>query len=111
VQAAAVAAISSSQECVDGIRRTYRERMDTLVSGLTAGGFDVIDPRATFYCLIANPKGYTSAEFASKLLDAGVVATPANGFGPGGEGYVRLTVCAPVDRIREAVNRIKSVKL
>jgi LL-diaminopimelate aminotransferase len=111
VQAAAVAAISSSQECVDGIRRTYRERMDALVSGLRAGGFDVIDPRATFYCLIANPKGYTSAEFASKLLDAGVVATPANGFGPGGEGYVRLTVCAPVDRIREAVNRIKSVKL
>jgi LL-diaminopimelate aminotransferase len=112
VQAAAVAAITSSQKCVEEIRATYRERMNALVSGLRAGGFDVLDPRATFYCLIANPAGYSSAEFASKLLtESGVVATPANGFGPGGEGYVRLTVCAPVDRIREAVERIRRTRL
>jgi LL-diaminopimelate aminotransferase len=112
VQAAAVAAISSPQDCVDEIRRTYRERMDALVAGLKGAGFDVIDPRATFYCLIANPSGYKSAELASKLLtEAGVVATPANGFGPGGEGYVRLTVCAPLPRIKEAVERIRKMKL
>ncbi len=112
VQAAAVAALSSSQECVAEIRRTYRERMDAMVSGLRAAGFDVIEPRATFYCLIANPTGYTSAEFASRLLtEAGVVATPANGFGPGGEGYVRLTVCADLARIREAVERIRKMRL
>src|SRR5579871_275448 len=112
VQAAAVAALSSSQECVAQIRRTYRERMDALTGGLRAAGFDVIGPRATFYCLIANPTGWTSAEFAARLLvDAGVVATPANGFSPGGEGYVRLTVCADLARIREAIERIRKIRL
>jgi LL-diaminopimelate aminotransferase len=106
VQAAAVAALESPQDCVAEMRRTYRARMDALTSGLRAAGFDVIDPRATFYCLVANPKGVSSAQLASRMLDAGVVATPANGFGPGGEGYVRLTVCAPIERIREAVDRI-----
>jgi LL-diaminopimelate aminotransferase len=112
VQSAAVAALASPEECTAAIRRTYRERMDVLTTGLRASGFDVIDARATFYCLIANPEGYTSAELASRLLvEAGVVATPANGFGPGGEGYVRLTVCAPVARLREAVERIRRVRL
>jgi LL-diaminopimelate aminotransferase len=112
VQAAAIAAIQSPQDCVDEMRGVYRERMNALVSGLKEGGFDVLDPRATFYCLIANPAGLSSADFASRLLtEAGVVATPANGFGPGGEGYVRLTVCAPLERIREAVDRIRKVRL
>ena len=112
VQAAAVAAITSPQVCVDEIRSVYRERMNVLVSGLKAGGFDVLDPRATFYCLIANPQGYSSAELASRLLtEAGVVSTPANGFGPGGEGYVRLTVCAEKERLTEAVERIRRIRL
>ncbi len=112
VQAAAVAAITSPQDCVEEMRRVYRERMNALVSGLKEAGFDVLDPRATFYCLIANPAGLSSADFATRLLtEAGVVATPANGFGPGGEGYVRLTVCAPIERIKEAVGRIRRMKL
>ncbi len=112
VQAAAIAAISSPQDCVETIRRTYQERMEVLVTGLRTAGYDVIAPRATFYCLIANPTGYSSAEFAGRLLtEAGIVATPANGFGPGGEGYVRLTVCAPLPRIREAVERVRSLKI
>ncbi len=112
VQAAAVAAITSPQDCVEEMRRVYRERMNALVSGLKEAGFDVLDPRATFYCLIANPAGLSSADFATRLLtEAGVVATAANGFGPGGEGYVRLTVCAPIERIKEAVGRIRRMKL
>ncbi len=111
VQAAAVVAMRSPQAVVDEIRARYRERMEALVAGLRGGGFDVLSPRATFYCLIANPAGLSSVEFASRLLQAGVVGTPANGFGPGGEGYVRLTVCAPVATIREAVERIRRIRL
>ena len=111
VQAAAVAAMESSPEAIKAIRDRYRDRMLILTRGLSAAGFDVLAPRATFYCLIANPAGMSSVDFASRLLDAGVVATPANGFGPGGEGYVRLTVCAPADRIEEAVARIRGAKL
>jgi LL-diaminopimelate aminotransferase len=111
VQAAAVAALTSSQACTDEIRARYAERMLALTGGLRAGGFDVLEPRATFYCMVANPSGYSSVEFASRLLQVGVVGTPANGFGPGGEGYVRLTVCAPVEKIREAVERIRRIRL
>ena len=111
VQAAAVAAMESPQTVIQEIRDRYRERMHILTRGLAAAGFDVLAPRATFYCLIANPAGLSSVDFAGKLLEAGVVATPANGFGPGGEGYIRLTVCAPAPRIEEAVARIRSAKL
>ena len=64
-------------------------------------------PKASFYTLVANPKGLSSIEFAARLLtEAGIVATPATGFGPSGEGFVRLTVCADKARLAEAVRRL-----
>jgi LL-diaminopimelate aminotransferase len=111
VQAAAVAALSSSQACVEEMRRIYKERRDVLCGGLEAAGFEVLRPKATFYVLVACPKGLTSVQFTSKLLDAGVVSTPATGFGPSGEGYVRLTLCADKSRMKEAAERIKSAKI
>jgi LL-diaminopimelate aminotransferase len=55
--------------------------------------------------------GYTSSGFAKKLLDdARVLSIPASGFGPGGEGYVRLTVCVGLELIHEAVRRIARVE-
>jgi LL-diaminopimelate aminotransferase len=71
----------------------------------------VLRPKATFYVLVRCPKGYTSVQFVSKLLDAGVVATPATGFGAMGEGYVRLTLCADKSRMKEAASRIQTVKV
>jgi LL-diaminopimelate aminotransferase len=110
VQRAAVAALTGDQGCAEEQRATYRERRDVLCGGLAAAGFDVVVPEATFYCLIANPPGYSSMEFASKLLrEAHIVGTPATGFGPSGEGFVRLTMCAPVERLREAVARMRQL--
>ena len=58
------------------------------------------------------PRGVSSIEFTARLLtEAGVVATPATGFGAAGEGYVRLTVCADKARLREAVERLKALGL
>jgi LL-diaminopimelate aminotransferase len=111
VQAAAVAALSGSQACVEEQRKIYLERREVLCGGLEAAGFEVLRPKATFYVLVLCPKGYTSAQFVSKLLDAGVVATPATGFGAMGEGYVRLTLCADKPRMKEAAARIQTVKL
>src|SRR5207244_5133125 len=51
VQAAAVAALSSSQACVEEMRRIYRERRDVLCDGLESAGFEVLRPKATFYVL------------------------------------------------------------
>ncbi|MEU5542522.1 aminotransferase class I/II-fold pyridoxal phosphate-dependent enzyme [Streptomyces sioyaensis] len=54
--------------------------------------------------------GMDSAGFAEKLLeDAHVLAIPGHGFGPGGEGCVRLTVCAGTEPIRDAIRRITAV--
>ncbi len=112
VQRAAVAALVGDQSCVAEMRKIYRERRDVLADGLAAAGFDVIRPDATFYMLVANPAGYTSMEFAARLLsDAHIVATPATGFGAAGEGYVRMTVCAPAERLAEAVQRVKNLTL
>jgi LL-diaminopimelate aminotransferase len=79
---------------------------------LRAVGLDCEKPRATFYVWVATPKGLSSAEFTSKLLDeAGVVTTPGNGFGDAGEGYVRFTVCIDKQRLKEVAERIRQVKL
>ncbi len=112
IQYAAIAALSGDQACVASQREIYRERRDILCGGLARAGFDVLTPKASFYALIANPGRLTSLEFTAKLLtEAGVVATPATGFGPSGEGFVRLTVCADKARLAEAVERIKALAL
>ncbi len=109
VQAAGVAALSGSQECVAEMRRVYRARREVLCDGLVKAGLDVLRPSATFYVLVGCPPKETSISFATRLIEAGVVATPATGFGSHGEGFVRLTLCASEERLKEAVARIASV--
>jgi LL-diaminopimelate aminotransferase len=112
VQRAAIAALTGDQSAVARQRAIYKERRDVLCGGLTKAGFDVLTPNATFYTLVANPRGLSSLEFAARLLtEAGVVATPATGFGPTGEGFVRLTICADKARLSEAVERLRALKL
>jgi LL-diaminopimelate aminotransferase len=107
IQHAAIAALEGDPACVDEMRRTYRERRDVLCDGLLRLGYDALRPKATFYVLCACPPGQSSIAFASTLLErAHVVATPAVGFGAGGEGFVRFALTQTVDRIREAVDRI-----
>lgn len=112
VQEAAITALSGPQECIEAMRAVYRERRDTLVDGLSALGFAVEKPKATFYVWISVPKGQTSASFASALLsDVGIVMTPGTGFGQHGEGYIRAALTVDVSRIKEAVERIAASNL
>ncbi len=111
VQEAAVEALRLADEVVEPSRRVYQERRDILVSGLHAAGFECEKPRATFYVWVSVPKGLTSSQLTAKLLDeAGVVTTPGNGFGVAGEGFIRLTLCVPKDRLKEGVERIGKIK-
>jgi LL-diaminopimelate aminotransferase len=110
VQGAGIEALASGDEITGAIRRTYRERRDILVPGLRALGLDPVEPRATFYVWIPVPKGYSSASFCSHLLEeAGIVTTPGNGFGKGGEGYIRIALTKEKVRIREALSRMQKV--
>lgn len=111
VQEAAIEALRLGDEIVEPSRKVFQERRDILVSGLKKVGLDCETPRATFYVWVSVPKGLSSAEFTTRLLDeAGVVATPGNGFGESGEGYVRFTLCVDKGRLREVTERIQQVK-
>ncbi len=113
VQEAAIEALDSSQDCVEELRNIYRKRRDVIVNGLREIGLEVNSPKATFYVWIKVPEGYTSESFTELLLTkAGIVTTPGNGFGPSGEGYIRIALTVDEDRLKEAVDRIKThVKL
>lgn len=110
IQEAAIAALNMDLNDLSIIRNTYRERRDILYGGLKKLGIDVLKPKATFYLWTKAPSGFSSMSFVTRMLDeAGVLATPGNGFGEAGEGYVRFALTASSVRIREAVERIQQV--
>jgi len=107
VQHAAITALSGPQDCVRDACRIYQERRDVLVAGLRSLGFDLPMPKATFYVWLPVTDCMT---FSARLLTgAGIVATPGVGFGASGEGYVRFAITRPVDRIREAIERMRGM--
>ncbi len=110
VQLAGIAALEGDQACVQEMNAEYQARRDLLVEGLLKLGLTVEKPKATFYVWIGVPKGISSAEFAGRLLsEAGVVATPGNGFGSAGEGYVRMALTVNRRRIQEALDRLGAI--
>jgi LL-diaminopimelate aminotransferase len=110
VQEAAITALSSCQDCVEGNRKIYKERRDVLVEGLKKLGWEVSLPKASFYVWAKVPKGYTSSQVVEKLLDeAAIVCTPGNGMGKSGEGYVRFALTVSASRINEAIERISKI--
>jgi LL-diaminopimelate aminotransferase len=110
IQEAAIVALDMDNGTLSGIRKTYQKRRDTLYSGLKKLGMQLIKPEATFYIWAKVPSHFDSAGFVAHMLNkTGVLATPGNGFGDAGEGYVRFALTASEDRIKEAVERIESV--
>lgn len=108
IQMAAITALANYDKHINSVIKVYQERRDILVDGLNGLGWKVRKPKATFYVWTRVPGRYTSATFAKELLEkADIVATPGNGFGEHGEGYVRMAVTVDKKRIREAVERIK----
>ncbi len=107
IQLAGIAALDSDQECVREYCRIYQERRDVVVAGLRRLGYQVDPPKATFYVWLKTPPGVNSMDFATRLLEeAGVVVVPGVGFGPPGEGFVRLALTVPKERLEEAVDRL-----
>ncbi len=110
VQEAGIAALSGPQDCVREMNAIYKERRDALLVGLGELGLPVKPPKATFY-VWAHVNG-SSSEFAKLLLEkAGIVATPGAGFGEYGDGYVRFALTQTVERINEAVDRMRKLDI
>jgi LL-diaminopimelate aminotransferase len=106
IQAAGVAALESYDDFVPGNLAVFRERRDAAVAAFERAGFSCPTPIATMYLWMALPDGIPSAPFADRLLtEEGVVLLPGSSFGPGGEGFVRLSFIASPERIAEAATR------
>lgn len=88
--------------------KIYAERRKVLVDGLRELGFDVKMPMGTFYVWFNC--GMPSEEFTKKMIDLGIIVTPGSGFGESCDGYIRMTVTEPVERIRKALERMKQNK-
>jgi len=110
VQIAGIEALTGDQGCIAAMSQVYTARRDVLLAGLRKLGLQAATPKATFYVWFEAPAGYTSATFAARLLaECGIVATPGNGFGAPGEGYVRMALTVSRERLQEAVDRMTTV--
>jgi LL-diaminopimelate aminotransferase len=108
VQKAAETALSLPESYIETVRQRYQKRRDFVIAGLNNLGWSVIPSKATMYLWIPCPVGLSSTDFALNVLEkTGVVLTPGNAFGEGGEGYVRLSLIADGDRLGEALDRLK----
>ena len=111
IQLMAIAALEGSQTVIEEHNRSYQRRRDRLMAALSAMGLRVLPCQAGLYLWARVPEGYTSAEFALRLLDdLGVVVTPGAGYGPSGEGYVRLSLALADERLAEGVRRLQTWK-
>jgi len=90
----------------------YRRRRDVLCDGLIKLGWRMDKPTAGFFCWVPIPAGRSSMEVCSRLLDeAHVVTVPGGGFGPAGEGFLRMALTVDESRLAEAVTRIGRLQL
>jgi LL-diaminopimelate aminotransferase len=107
LQLAAVAALTKARDFPAEMSEIYRRRRDRMVDALAAIGLPASPPKATPYIWVRVPEGYTSASFTELVLEeAAVVVSPGPSFGPSGEGYVRISLTVPDERLEEAARRI-----
>ncbi|HZA60405.1 MAG TPA: LL-diaminopimelate aminotransferase [Actinomycetota bacterium] len=107
VQRAAIAALTGPQDVVDDMRAVYQKRRDLVVGTLNGLGWELEPPRGSIYVWLPTRGGRSSAEFCELLLDrAGVVLAPGSGYGRAGEGYARISLTVPDDRLAEAMERL-----
>jgi LL-diaminopimelate aminotransferase len=112
VQRMAITALEGPQDCIEEHNRVYQRRRDRLVGALQGLGLRLTPPKASLYVWARVPEGTTSVQFATRLLEeAGVVVTPGIGYGPSGEGYVRLSLTLPDERLEEGVRRLEALRL
>ncbi|MCT7949691.1 aspartate aminotransferase [Ancylothrix sp. C2] len=108
IQKAAETALQLPDVYLTQVQERYRERRDFLIEGLGKLGWNVPKTLATMYLWVPCPVGVGSTDFALDVLQkTGVVVTPGNAFGIGGEGYVRISLIADLDRLGEALRRFK----
>jgi LL-diaminopimelate aminotransferase len=109
VQDAAIEAFAGPQSEIDALCALYQRRRDLVMEALGKIGIKASLPKATIYVWPKVPAGYTSASFAEHILEKANVIVPAgSAYGPSGEGYIRISLTTPDDRLAEAISRIEA---
>lgn len=110
VQLAAVAALSEEgDQIARDMSAVYARRRDLVVDALSAIGVDVRSPQGTIYVWAPVPEGHTSASYCELVLEeSAVVVSPGGAYGPNGEGFFRISLTVPDDRLAEAMERLRS---
>ena len=112
IQDAAIKAFEIDESYIENLNNMYQERRDVMEAGLRELGWNIKPSKATFYIWIPVPQGYTSEQFATKMLDeAAIVVPPGNGYGKYGEGYIRIALTKDVETIKKCINRMKECGL
>jgi LL-diaminopimelate aminotransferase len=108
VQLAGAAALTGPRGPIEEMNAIYARRRDLVVDTLREIGVAVDAPKGTIYVWAPVPEGHTSASFAELVLqEAAVVVSPGSMYGPSGEGFFRIALTTPDERITEAMGRMR----
>jgi alanine-synthesizing transaminase len=112
IQIAAIVALRNTEAAVEDQALVYQRRRDALCDGLRRLGWHITPPKAGMFVWAPVPEPWRSRmstmDFAMLLLDKGNVAvSPGSGFGPAGEGFLRMSLVENESRLRQAVRQIK----
>lgn len=108
IQDAASVAFDVDEKYINELNKMYQERRDAAEDGFRSLGWNVKPSKATFYLWLPVPKGMTSEEFVTEMLEkANIVVPPGNGYGKYGEGYFRVALTKDVDTIKECIKRMR----
>lgn len=108
VQEGAALALDRAAELVPPTIARYGERRHAVVEGFRSLGWETDAPRAAMFVWLPVPSGFTSQAWTEHLIDvAGVVVTPGHAFGPGGEGFFRVSLVGETEVLRDAVERLR----
>jgi LL-diaminopimelate aminotransferase len=108
VQEGAALALDRAEELTPAVAERYRERRDVLVEGFRSLGWAVPVPRGAMFLWLRVPAGFGSREWTEHLVErTGVVVTPGVAFGPGGEGYFRVSLVGEPPWLLAAVERLR----
>jgi LL-diaminopimelate aminotransferase len=108
VQLAGAAALSGPTEPLEEMNAIYARRRDLVVSTLGEIGVEVAPPKGTIYVWAPVPAGHSSTSFAELVLEeAAVVVSPGSMYGPSGEGFFRISLTTPDERLTEALERMR----
>lgn len=111
IQVAAIVALRHTDAAVEAQSLLYQKRRDVLVDGLRRLGWQINVPRAGMFVWARIPEPWASQmstmDFGMMLLEKGDVAvSPGSGFGPAGEGYLRMALVENENRLRQALRQI-----